>query len=308
VPVRKKIGEILVETGAVTEDQVRQALGQQRSWGAGRRLGEMLISTNGVSPTAVARALAQQFDLPFIELPEIPRGVSELVPVELQVKHRVVPFRVETEGKSERILLAVADPAKLDLLDELRFNLHKPLRVYVAATDDIDSALAELRGQPEEQLEELAIELEVGDLEVERNASNMVAGGWFAPAAPAAAAPIPAAPASAPAPPAAPRVKSAAEALDDLLGGLDAKPAPPPPAIPVMKFGASKAEKKPDRLEFTDQDLKVLDALERVADGADAKEEGEKVRPERLVASLIRLLIRKGVIHELELLEELARK
>ena len=64
----------------------------------------------------------------------------------------------------------------------------------------------------------------------------------------------------------------------------------------------------PGSLDFTDEDLRVLESLERMAHGEEATVDSEKVRPARMVATLIRLLIRKGVIHELEFLEELARK
>ena len=70
--MRKKIGELLVESGAVTEAKVRNALGHQKAHAHGDRLGRILVSMGLVSPAAVARALATQFDLPFIELPEVP--------------------------------------------------------------------------------------------------------------------------------------------------------------------------------------------------------------------------------------------
>ncbi len=342
MPARKKIGELLVEAGAVTEQDVREALGHQKSWGAGQKLGDMLIATRNVTYKAVARALAQQFDLPFVELPEIPPEVASAVPLELRQKHKVVPFRLEVEGKSERLHVAVADPANVAGLDELRFKLEKNLRVFVAAKDDLERALALLRGDREEPAQE-AIVLDDAEaepeLEVERNASNMVVGSWFGTAEAPSATPAPLKPVITPATPAQgvsvgaagpaqpaepiplvtpPRgipldAKAAAAALDDLLGGLIGVPAPRP-AVPVLKFAAKEAPKKevsnkPERIEFSEQDLQVLDKLERIADGAAvAPTEGEKVRPERMIASLIRLLIRKGIINDLEFLEELARK
>ena len=346
MPARKKIGELLVEAGAVSEQDVREALGHQKSWGAGRKLGDMLIATRNVTYKAVARALAQQFDLPFVELPEIPPEVAGAVPLELQEKHKVVPFRLEVEGKSERLHVAVVDPANVAALDELRFNVQKNIRVFVAAKDDLERALALLRGDREEPAQE-AILLDDADaeLQVERNATNMVVGSWFGTAEPPSATPAIAKPVITPATPAQgvsvgarqgpgqaaepvplltpPRgipldAKAAAEALDDLLGGLVGTPpvpASPRPVVPVLKFAAKEAPKKPEDPkkpeppQFSEQDLQVLDKLERIADGTPvAPAEGEKVRPERMIASLIRLLIRKGIIHELEFLEELARK
>ncbi len=331
MPVRKKIGELLVEAGVVKDDEVRQALGHQKAWGGGKRLGELLVATHGVSLTALARALATQFELPFVQLPEIPLRVSQSVPLAFQDEHKVVPFRIEVEGKSERLHLAVADPSQQDLMDELRFNLRKTLRVYVAAADDIDNALSVLKGERVDELQPIPLEEEAGELQVERSANSMVVGSWFGPAAgepppdvdldidlgetPPVGSPSPAAAPVAEAPPPAPtpdlRV-AAADLLDDLLGGMEGKPAAAPPssAKPAPVEGVAIIHKfaPREKFEFSDSDLHILDNLERMATGQEAVLEGDKIRPERMVATLIRLLIRKGVIHELEFLEELARK
>jgi hypothetical protein len=350
--MRKKIGELLIESGAVTEEQVRKALGQQRAFGKGQKLGAVLVSLGFASPAAVARALARQFDLPFVELPEIPRAVLNLIPLNFQTRNRVIPFRLEVEGRNERLHLAVEDPADLSVVDQLRFQLGKAIRVYVAAPDDIERALAEARGEPEEIGDE-AIALEdapvEGEMELERSAS-MVMGSWVgeAPASskpppppasslldeleaatpldddeditiiapkgtlksPAKAAKAPPAPASTPPPP----PKDSEEVLDDLLGGAaPPKPSgPPKPRVPVVMFGgAAKGVEPPEAPEppdITEEDLKVLENIERLADGEEATLETEKVKPARMVASLIRLLIRKRVIREEEFLEELSRK
>ena len=100
--MRKKIGELLIEAGAVTDEQVRKALGQQRAFGKGQKLGAVLISLGYTTPAAVGRALARQHDLPFIELPAIPMVTSQLVPLRFQTEHRLVPFRLEVEGERLR--------------------------------------------------------------------------------------------------------------------------------------------------------------------------------------------------------------
>ena len=78
-----------------------------------------------------------------------------------------------------------------------------------------------------------------------------------------------------------------------VFGGAAQSVTPPPPAVPP---------------EFSESDLQVLDSLEKLAQGDEATLDSEKVKPARMVAALIRLLIKKGVIQELEFLEELARK
>ncbi|NOK22342.1 general secretion pathway protein GspE, partial [Corallococcus carmarthensis] len=101
-----------------------------------------------------------------------------------------------------------------------------------------------------------------------------------------------------------------------------ARPPPPPPAepedpskprVPVVLFGGAAQGAKPSMAltptpDFSEEDLAVLDDIDRISRGEEASLDTEKVKPARMVASLIRLLIRKGLIQEAEFLEELAQK
>jgi hypothetical protein len=360
--MRKKIGELLIEAGAVSEEQVRKALGQQRAYGKGQKLGAVLISLGYTSPAAVGRALARQHDLPFMELPAIPLMASQLVPLRFQTEHRLVPFRLEVDGRTERLHVAVEDPGHLAAVDELRFKLRKTIRVYVASADDIDRALAEARGDSLEVVDDaisLEDESDSGGMEVERSTS-MVAGGWFSEGSEAASPappgvidvlgwddvptaeeaeditplppradlkktpppPPPAAsqPSSAKQPP--PPPLDSEDVLDDLLGEGDSEPVSMSfdedaeegkPRVPVVLFGGAaqglpQPPPGPKPPDITEEDLQVLENIERMADGAESTLDTEKVKPARMVASLIRLLIRKRVIREEEFLEELSRK
>lgn len=374
--MRKKIGELLIESGAVSQEQVRKALGQQRAYGNSQRLGSVIITLGFASATAVARALARQYDLPFVELPEIPEQVRALVSLDFQAEHRVVVFKLEREGRAERLHVAVDDPSDLTVVDELSFQLNKPIRVHVAAEDDIDQALDLVSGRAVEGLE---LGADAGaPLEVEHGAPPVVAGSWhgesdsppLTPSAtlsalldwdmPASEPPPPPedddditliTPRSAlkskppvlpPAPPPLddededitlitprgppvlrptlsppPPPQESEEVLDELLGeGEPSKPAaagPQQKGVPVVVFGGAaqglpQPPPAPELPDISDDDLKVLDEIERMADGAEATLHTEKVKPARMVASLIRLLIRKRVIREEEFLEELSRK
>src|SRR5437870_4658006 len=100
--MRKKIGELLVEAGATTSDEVKAALSRQRSWGNGKRLGEVLVATGKVTPAQVARALAAQFEVPFIVLPDVAAEASKLVPVDFQAQNKLVAFALEVDGKAQK--------------------------------------------------------------------------------------------------------------------------------------------------------------------------------------------------------------
>lgn len=360
--MRKKIGELLIESGALKPEQVRKALGQQRTRGQGQRLGSVIIALGFTEPVAVAQALARQFDLPFVQLPEeIPQKVRELVSLDFQAEHRFVLFGLEREARGERLLVAVDDPSDLTVVGELSFQLNKPIRVHVAAEDDIDRALDLVSGRavgllaPEDEVREPPVLEPVSEPPSPSSAAAAVSAllDWDVPQTPppppdddditlitprSALKPKPPAP---PAPPpfdeededitlitprASPRAKASAsppppppqeseDLLDELLGEPEPEPSAPPtaPGVPVVVFGgAAKGLPQPPPAprppDITDEDLKVLEDLERMADGAEATLNTEKVKPARMVASLIRLLIRKRVIREEEFLEELSRK
>jgi hypothetical protein len=325
--MRKKIGELLVQAGYVTEAQLRTALGQKRSYGKGTRLGSVMVSMGMITPKQLARALAQQFDMPFVELPEIPPGVATLLSADFQSEHRIVPFKRDQEGKTERLHVAVEDPADISLIDELRFQLHKALKVYVAASDDIDQALMLARGERLDivQAVPLGEEDEAGEMNIERGA-QLLQGSIVdeeeevTPPTPRPRPPIlTAAPATPPPPP----KEAATDFIDDLLGTKKrpaAQPPPPPPPepepdkpkVPVIMFGgAAKNVKPPDPNlppNFSEEDLQVLDNLERLSHGEEPLAPMQKIMPAQMVAALVRLLIKKRVIQEEEFLDELSQK
>jgi hypothetical protein len=186
----------------------------------------------------------------------------------------------------------------------------------------MDTALARVRGEPLDIVEAEPLDEEDGA------SAPPVAGtplDWDLPPAPPPA-PARAAPRAPPPPPPAQSPRPASAPLDDLLGvkpGASRTPPPPPPAdadgadgkprVPVVLFGGAAQGSRPSvqltpTPQFSDDDLAILDDIERMSQGQDATLDTEKVKPARMVASLIRLLIRKGVIQESEFLEELARK
>ena len=76
------------------------------------------------------------------------------------------------------------------------------------------------------------------------------------------------------------------------------------PKVPVVMFGgAAKNVKPPERNlppNFSEEDLAVLDNLERISQGEEPHAPMQKIMPAQMVAALVRLLIKKRVIQEEE--------
>ena len=145
--LRKKIGEILVQAGAITPDQLDTALGMQK--GAGKRLGELLVEAGFCKEEAVAQALAKQFGVDFIDvmsgdqvdqtlIGEKPPSVSK----DLIKKHFILPLGRERG----RLQLAVADPRNLELFDLLRFRLNTDIDIKISPRGKIKQYIEQKMG------------------------------------------------------------------------------------------------------------------------------------------------------------------
>jgi type II secretory ATPase GspE/PulE/Tfp pilus assembly ATPase PilB-like protein len=133
------LGALLVRDGLVSEDELDAALAQQRIAG-NKRLGEILVERGAVTRSQVARLVAEQYDLPFIEL-ELARVDVEtalLLPESLAHRLSALPLGRSDDGS---LLVAVSDPTNVVYADELHDVLDAPIRFVVATPDEIDEAL-----------------------------------------------------------------------------------------------------------------------------------------------------------------------
>jgi hypothetical protein len=78
-----------------------------------------------------------------------------------------------------------------------------------------------------------------------------------------------------------------------------------PPSEPILATDLAPAEPEASR-PLTPEEIAILDALERLADGHHA--EPDIVKPAQAMAALVRLLLRKRIIAEQEFLDEFKRK
>ncbi|CAN5293633.1 hypothetical protein BH20ACT13_BH20ACT13_06880 [soil metagenome] len=137
---RPLLGSLLLRDGLVTEDELDAALAQQRL-SSTRRLGEILVARGALSEAQVSRALAEQHGLPFVELEkhDIDPAARALLPVELAHRHLALPVSYLADGS---VLVVVADPTSAIHDEELRAELGVSVQYAVAAPTEIETAIA----------------------------------------------------------------------------------------------------------------------------------------------------------------------
>jgi type IV pilus assembly protein PilB len=139
---RRRLGEILVDGGVLSEEQLRTVLRAQRS--IRRPLGALLIEQGIIGEAGLVQALAMQLELPVVDLDATPLAPEALarVTIDLARKHGLVAFALDGRNLS----VAIADPTDTTLRDVLQVQLGVALRVHVASPSALERALERAYG------------------------------------------------------------------------------------------------------------------------------------------------------------------
>ena len=115
---RKRLGELLIEAGAITPEQLQRALKEQKEWGG--PLGQVLLDLNYVDENGLVRALSTQLNIPIANLEghRIPPMVLEMIPAEFCRDNALLPFNYVAVGAF--LDVAMVEPVDLDTLDKIR--------------------------------------------------------------------------------------------------------------------------------------------------------------------------------------------
>ncbi len=137
-----KLGDILVNLGFITEQELRLALEEQAK--TGEKLGEVLIRLSLVTEEEVAYALAYQAGVEFVNLEEVITNpaVIKLVSYKVAKENRVLPL--DTDGK--RIVVALSDPFNFRAIDLIEQTTGLRVVAKVAKEEQIIKAIENLYG------------------------------------------------------------------------------------------------------------------------------------------------------------------
>ena len=133
----KQLGDILLESGLVTPDQLTGAVEEQRR--LGRSLGRVLVDLGYLTESQLVAALATQIGLRFVDLSDYPVDGSAVSKVSDAVcrRHTALPIGYD-EG---RLVVAMADPANVFALDDIRAITGLEVKSVVATKPDLVAAI-----------------------------------------------------------------------------------------------------------------------------------------------------------------------
>lgn len=267
---RRRLGDLLIDAGLLSEPQLKAALNEQRKWGG--RLGRTVVELGFVTETAIGQVLAKQLELPSIDLDtaKLPENAASWLRLDLCERYGVFP--VASSPQTRSISIATSDPTNLEHLQAIEFATNLKVSPIVATASAIERAIRKYYF------------------------------GESPPSAPRPAAPAPvAAPPSKPVAP-APVATSTNFELDELLGEEPRKtaeypavhiPISSPTPVPLTAAALSHALEVSLRREISVLREKV-DALEEI--------NGSQVRALRV---LLEVLIESGIVTRDEYLEKL---
>lgn len=139
---RKRLGDLLLEVGLITEEQLENALQVQKQ--SKERLGEIILSLGYVSEENMIEVLEFQLGVPRIELKEesINKAAALTIPVQMAEKYKVIP--VSKEGR--KLTLAMVDPTNFYAIDDVRLLVGCEVVPMIAREKDVLRAISKVYG------------------------------------------------------------------------------------------------------------------------------------------------------------------
>lgn len=145
---KKRLGDILVSEGVITEEQLEEALSRQKVMG--KKLGAILVELNITTEDDIVTALQRQLALDRVKLSEIkiPEEILKLVREDVLRKNTLIPFAFSIENMNV-LRVAMADPLDIVATDDLAILTNFQIEPVIATSADIVKAIDRYFGNTE---------------------------------------------------------------------------------------------------------------------------------------------------------------
>ncbi len=147
-----KIGELLIQKGLITSQQLALALNESKK--TGEIIGEVLVRLNFVTQRQLLEVLAEQLGLPYyssLKDISISSDVIKAVPAKFVWHYKFIPLKI----KGKTLTIAVSDPLAVWPMEDLKLHLGYDVERVLTTEDEIMAAIRRYYGIGAETVEEI---------------------------------------------------------------------------------------------------------------------------------------------------------
>ena len=134
---RKRIGEVLVERGLITEAQLSEVLQEQSL--TGKRIGELIVEKGWITEDQLLTTVSERLGIPKISLRSLIIDPTVVRRVSVDIARRYTLIPVMEIGNT--LTLAMVDPLNIIAIDEIRYHTGKNVKRAIAAPSEIRTAI-----------------------------------------------------------------------------------------------------------------------------------------------------------------------
>ena len=167
---RKLFGQILIEQGLITEEQVREALETQRQKGG--LLGDILVSFKHVTNEQILQALSNYLGIEIVNIEgkEILREVIEQIPAAIAQLYRIIPISL----KDGVLAIVQEDALNFEARDDLRLIVKHNIKSVLCHKDVIATALEKYYPKKHESIKQLLLEFKADEPYIEAKKGDYI--------------------------------------------------------------------------------------------------------------------------------------
>ncbi|MBR6403585.1 MAG: Flp pilus assembly complex ATPase component TadA [Eubacterium sp.] len=173
---RKKIriGDLLVEAGAITQDELQQALVRQKEEGG--MLGNIIMDMGFISRELLVTVLTTQMGIEYCEIKtvQIDEAVVKLVSKDLVQKYKAMPIGFAPDNPN-LLQVAMADPMDLMAIDDISISSGLQVEPLLSFQDDLENVIGKYYGSAEamEAADKYILEMGGGEEEGDDNSEEV---------------------------------------------------------------------------------------------------------------------------------------
>ncbi|MEW6233087.1 MAG: GspE/PulE family protein [Chloroflexota bacterium] len=150
----KRIGDMLVEAGLITPEQLETAVALHRQ--ENKKIGQVLVEKGFISATTLATFISYQLNLPLVDLKKckIQPAAVRLVPEEMARRYNLLPVAIDGGD----LLVAMEDPLDLRVIGEVSARSRLRLKPMLATAAEIQEAIGliyKATGEIEQQVKQI---------------------------------------------------------------------------------------------------------------------------------------------------------